>query len=365
MVGESALLAVALLAGGNRVLLDNLSATDSGTRFRAAYALAHVYDTSNTSESEIVRKLILTGLPGEQGAAGDGVHHRRWPGNRVPDDIADALFPAALRRTPEGRPLTLPSWRVLPPVHDALRLLSPDRARRVMAQQPGFESRDFQLWLERGDPAAQRQEEVSTGNWDRRRLGLASRPASRPPCFNECLGELMWFSWMGMDMAPILEIRRPATTEVDFWTDTMFRLVRASGGDTVALDSLVADLARMPDAQTRGALLVWLVNLPPGLEIHATVRPALVSAAYDRDPGIRRYAIEVLAVRPEMYGYAGGAAAFAAVLGDTDPDVRARAACELWDLAPLSGDIAEKVRAAAATEPDAVVGAVLRSALER
>lgn len=365
MVGESALLAVAIIAGGNRILLENLTATDSGTRYRAAYALGHVYDTSSTNESEAVRKLILSGLPGEQAAATDGVHHRRWPGDRVPDDMADAIYPASIRRAPDGRALTVPGWRVVPPVHDGMRMLSPDRARRVMAQQPGFEDRDFQLWLHRADPAAQRSEEEATGNWDRRRLGFMSKPALRAPCLNECLGDLMWFAWMGMDMAPILEIRRPPTTEMDWWTETMFRLVQAAGGDESALATLVTDLGRMSDSQTRGALLVWLVSLPPGLQIHERVRPAIVRAAHDRDPQIRRYAIELLAVRPELHGYSGAAAAFAAALGDHDPDVRARAACELWDLTPLAPDVAEKVRAATATESDPVVGSVLRSALER
>ena len=366
MVGESALFAVALLAGGNRVLLENLTATDSGTRYRAAYALAHTYDTSNTNEADAVRRLILTGLPGEQAAAADGAQQRRWPNGRLPDDIADSIFPTTIRREPLGRQFSLPGMTTVPPLHDGLRLLAPDRARRVMAGKPGFEASHFEWWLRAAEPAAQRQTLEASGDWDRRRLNLLSKPGTRPPCFNECLAELMWVSWMGMDMAPILEIRKPPTTEVDWWTQTMIRLVAAAGGDRGALATLAAHVPQISEAETRGALLVWLVTLPPGIEIHETVRPVLVNAAAsDPNPQIRRYAIELLAIRPEMYAYRGAAEAFANALGDADPDVRARAACELWDLVPLSPEIAGKVRAAAHHEKDAVIGAVLRSTLER
>lgn len=365
MVGSSALVALAVFAGSNRALVEHLSATDSGTRFRAAYALAHVYDTTSSNESQAVRHAIMSGLPGDQAAAADGVFQRRWPNGRLPDDIADAVFPAVIRRQPSGRPFSMPGVTSVKPLHDPLRMLGHDKARQVMARRPGFEERDYQMWLHQTDPGVQRRAAQDRGEWDRFRLDLMSKPALRPPCLETCLSQLMRAAWLGMEMEPALEIRRPPTAEVDWWTDTMFRLVRAAGGDGAALDTLVSDVGRMSDPNARGALLVWLVDMPPAVEIHAKVRPAVVRAAGDGDPRIRRYAIELLSLRPELHGAPGAEEAFAAALLDRDPDVRVRAACELWDLGAISPSVSAKIAAAARTEPDPVVSHVLALVLAR
>lgn len=365
MVGSSALVALAVFAGGNRVLVEHLSATDSGTRFRAAYALAHVYDTSSSNEAQAVRHAIMSGLPGDQAAAADGVFHRRWPDGILPDDLVDAVFPVTIRRQPSGRPFAVPGVKTVPPLHDGLRMLREDKAREVMARRPGFEERDFELWKYQADPKVQRERAQERGEWDRLRLDIVSKPGTRPPCLETCLSALMWAAWAGMEVEPALEIRRPPTTEVDWWTETMFRLVRASAGDGAMLDTLVRDVGAMVQPESRGALLVWLVEMPPAVELRPRVRSAVVSAATDGDPRIRRYAIELLAVRPELRNEPGAEAAFSAALSDPDPDVRVRAACELWDLPALSSDAAAKIRAALATESDAVVGHVLQLILER
>ena len=364
MVGSSALVALAVFAGGNRLLVEHLSATDSGTRYRAAYALGHVYDTSSSNEAQAVRHAILSGLPGDQAAAADGVFHRRWPGDILPDELVDAVFPAAIRRQPAGREFVVPGVKRLPPMHDSLRMLRKDKAREVMARQPGFEERDFQLWLHKTDPAVQRASAQDRGEWERLRLDLLSKPGTHPPCLETCLPALTWAAWTGMDMEPVLAIRRPPTETVDWWTETMFRLVRAAGGDAGMLATLVRDVGDMSDPDRRGMLLVWLVDLPPAVTLRPEVKSAVVRAATDKDARIRRYAIELLSVRPELHGVSGSEAAFLSALSDPDPDVRVRAACELWDL-PLGSDALEKIRTAVSRENDAIVGHVLLLILER
>src|SRR5688500_5430791 len=127
--------------------MDNLTATDSGTRFRAAYALAHVYDTTSSNESTAVKHLLLSGLPGEQAAAGEGVLHRRWPEGHVPDPVADLLYPPVIRRNPQPRRIELRGVGNLPPLYDGLRMVQKDKARQIFLRRPGIESRDFELWL--------------------------------------------------------------------------------------------------------------------------------------------------------------------------------------------------------------------------
>lgn len=346
--------------------MDNLTAPDSGTRFRAAYALAHTYDTSSSSnEAAAVKQLLLSGLPGEQAAAGEGVLHRRWADGHVPDAMADLLFPPVIRRNPQPRRFEMRGVGNLPPLYDELRFVHKDKARQIMLRRPGFEQKDYELWLNQDDAKLQRAEAESSGAWERQRLAMLSKPGSRPPCVRDCVFEMMWLAWLGMDMREILEIRKPPTTEVDWWTATIFKLVAAAGGDGAALDTLVSDANRIVDSDSRGALLVALVNLPPNVQIHPKVRPLVAARAQDKHPEIRRYAIELLAARRELDGITGAEEAFLSNLDDGDPDVRIRAACELWDQPQRSARAKEAMQKRLEKEPDPIVREVLLLAIAR
>ena len=367
MIAASALVAVSLVSlnAGNRVLLENLTASDSGTRFRAAYALAHTHDPSSSIESAAVKQLLLSGLPGEQAGAGDGLLHRHWTEGHVPDSMADWLYPPVIRRSPAGRNFELRGVGVMPPAQDGLRRLSTDKARAAWFRQAGSDEENYQLWLHRADKKLQRAHAESTGDFDRARSRMVSKPGSRPPCMRECTMELMWLSWLGMDMAPILEIRKPPTNEMDWWTATLFALVKAAGGDDGAVRGLVADFSRIVDVDSRSALFAGLVRMPPGVELHKDVRALVPAAAKDPDPQLRRYAIELLAARPELYGIPGSEDAFAAALSDRDPDVRVRAACSLWELPSRSPGTLDKMKAALAEEPDPIVRFVIETTLAK
>lgn len=355
MIAVPALAALSVVAGGNRVLFESLSATDSGTQLRAAYAFAHLHDAGSTTDVDQVRNLLLSGSPAQQKAASDGLLHRHWEGG-VPDPVAEMIWHPTIRPRGGASPGA--------PI-DPLRLLRPEKAAEILRRLPGKTAEEVERWMRQGDPQFRRADMERTGEWDRQRFKFMERPRASPPCFEQCLVELGTLAWLGMDMGPILEIRKPKTTEVDWWTGVLFRYLSAAAGDERAVSELVAMQPGIVAVQPRMALLAWLVTLPPGLEIHPKVRPLVVRAAMDPDAILRRLGIDMLALAPELYRAAGAEEALAAALKDWNPDTRVRAAAALWDAAPLSPASAALVEAALRGEHDPVVAAVEREALAR
>lgn len=358
MLVGTALAAVVLVAAGNRLLLDNLTATDSGTRFRACYALARTYDPRDSVEADAVRRLVVSGLPQERKAALEGLLARRIDG--PPADVVGSvpgLFPQ--------RPGTCAPDPLV--IDDPLRQIPQETARQILQRQ-GWPQSQVECWTKAGVKIEVRSHLERTGKWDRARLELQSPSASaslRPACVEKCFEELVMYAWLGMPMETVLARRKPVTNEVDWWTALLFRTLEGAAGNDDAIASVAAEIPRISDPAKRRVLLKWLTRLPPGLEIHPAVRPVLVDRVRDGDYETRRLALDLVVSRPEMLRESGLVRSLVAALGDDDPELRVRAAVGLFDLAPLPDGAKVDVRARMEGERDAVVQAVLGLALAR
>lgn len=358
MVAGAALAAVALVAGGNRLLLDSLTATDSGTRFRACYALARTYDPQTSAEADAVRRLVVSGLPQERTAALEGLLSRRIDG--PPTDVVGAV-PGLFPQKPG------PCEPVANVIDDPLRRIPREDAKEILRRQ-GWPTSQVECWEKAGVKSEVRTHLERAGKWDRARLELRSPSASaslRPTCVETCFEDLARYAWLGMPMETLLARRRPVTNEVDWWTALLFRALEGAAGDETAMASVAAEVPRIADNTKRRVLLKWLTRLPPGLEVHPALRPVLVNRVRDSDYQTRRHALDMVVSRPEMLDQDGVASALVAALEDDDPEFRIRAAVGLWDLAPLAEGAKTGIRKRLTRETDAVVQGVLILALTR
>src|SRR5437763_1913337 len=128
------LAALLLLAGSH--LVEALQATDSGTRLRAAYALARVHDPADSAQAAAVTHLLEAGIPTEKQACVEGLLDRHWPlSNGMPDALVDLLYGPVFRGTDVGRmggDREAPARSLLRrTLADGLDRLPPARAREI------------------------------------------------------------------------------------------------------------------------------------------------------------------------------------------------------------------------------------------